>query len=62
MQMSYFLCIDSLRVRVYQVVSLINMMRKWLFVIEVSVFYVFTIYIFSIMILSIPVFVNMQIR
>ena len=38
------------------------MMRKWLFVIEVSVFYVFSIYIFSIMILSIPVFMNMQIR
>ena len=40
MQMSYFLCIDSLHVRVYQVVSLIDIMRKWLFVIEVSVFYV----------------------
>ena len=62
MQMSSFLCIDSLHVMVYQVVSLIDMMRKWLFVIEVSVFYVFSIYIFSIMILSIPVFMNMQIR
>ena len=47
MQMSYFLCIDSLHVRVYQVVSLIDIMRKWLFVIEVSVFFMFLfIYIF----------------
>ena len=47
MQMSSFLCIDSLHVMVYQVVSLIDMMRKWLFVIEVSVFYVFFyLYIF----------------
>ena len=59
MQMSLFLYRGLFHVRTCQVVLPIDMMQKWLFVIKISVFNVFS-YIFSIMILSI--FMNMQIR